>query len=139
MTSPLLVFRKTKDLMQARLEVSPSAMPGENGSLSEHFCVAIYYAARSYVEVQAPAMTGATVEIAIPLSSLPRQLAVAVMGDRLRIQFRSKKVKPSPMLNVVIIGKQKDLGRHVFQLEVLDWDKLARYWRIRTEEPGDSG
>ena len=123
--------------MQARRGRSPSAMPGSSGSMPDDFCVAIYYAARSYVELPAPTLNGAAVEVAIPLSVLPRQLAEAAVGDRLRIQFRGKNVKKSPLLKALIVGKEKTLGRHVLRLEILDWNKLARYWRVRIEETGE--
>jgi hypothetical protein len=113
-------------------------MPGESGNMSDRFCVAIYYAARSYVELQTFAIDGASIEVEIPLSVLPRQLGAAVAGDRLRIQFRGGSAKPSPILKVVILSKEKALGRQVLRLGILDWDKVARYWRVRTEGTGES-
>jgi hypothetical protein len=97
--------------------------------------VAIYYAARSFVQLPAPAVTGGKVEVAIPLSVVPSKLAAAAPGDRLRMQFRDSDARSSPMLNVRIANKQKALGQHVLELEILDWDKLARYWRVRIETP----
>jgi hypothetical protein len=107
---------------------------GEKSMLSD-VCVAVYYAARSFVELPAPTMTGNTVEVTIPSSTVPRKLATAAPGDRLRMQFRAGGSRPSPMLNVRITNKQRTLGQHVLELEILDWDKLARYWRLRIETP----
>ena len=116
-------------------ELSPSATASESDSVPSDYWVVVYYAARGYVELQTPTITGGIVEVGIPFSIVPRKLATAMAGDRLRIQFRGKGMKPSPTLKVRIAHKQKALGRHVLQLEILDWDKLARYWRIRIEAP----
>jgi hypothetical protein len=111
-------------------------MSTEDGDSSE-FSAAVYYAPRSYVEIESPQIAGDTVEIAIPLTELPTKLASADLGAHLRIQFRGKRAKPSPLLNAAIRNIERTDDRQIMHLQVLDWDRLARYWRLRSETPNE--
>lgn len=46
-------------------------MPEERQRARGDFCVAIYYAARSYVEVERPTVVGSVLEVAIAVTAVP--------------------------------------------------------------------
>lgn len=101
----------------------------------DEFCVAVYYAERSCVEFASPTVSGNLIEVSAPLSVMPRRLADTSRGERLRVRFRGKHAKPSPLLDAAVVDKQRILGRHLLRLEVVEWDKLARYWRSLIQAP----
>jgi hypothetical protein len=122
------------ELIEADLAgLKSSVMSGESDSVDGNLRVAVYYAARSFVEVPAPAITGAELEVTIPLSIIPRRLATVAPGHVLRIQFRGSSLEHGPLLNATVTDKAKALGQYQLKLRILDWDKLARYWRTRIE------
>jgi hypothetical protein len=100
------------------------------------FEVAIYHAARRYVEIANPPIVGSAIEVTLPMSSIPSKLATAVVGDRIRIRLNGTDAQTSPMLWAVIEEKARQLESFRLTLGIQEWDKLARYWRARFEAAG---
>jgi hypothetical protein len=100
--------------------------------------VAIYYAARSYVEIERPTIVGSAIQVAIPLTVAPPKLATAAVGDRMRIRIHGVDGQASPILRAVVVAKAEELASHRLVVAIEEWDKLARYWRARFEAASDT-
>ncbi len=100
--------------------------------------VAIYYAARNYVEIERPTIVGSAIQVAIPITVAPVKLATAAVGDRIRIQIHGVDGQASPILRAVVAAKAEALASHRLVVAIEEWDKLARYWRTRFESAGDT-
>ena len=108
-------------------------MPEERQRARGDFCVVIYYAPRSYVEIERPIVVGSVLEVAIAVTAVPPKLATAAAGDRIRIQLHGVEGQTSPILGAIIAAKAEEPGSHRLKVRIEEWDKLARYWRARFE------
>ena len=81
---------------------------------------------------------GSAIEVTIAVAAVPRKLATAAVGGRIRIQIHGVDGQTSPILRALVAGKAEELAGHRFAVAIEEWDKLARYWRARFEAAGDA-